>query len=41
MLLRDAGLGSLQGTAAEILVDSVRKVICLRKLGTGRMGENN
>ncbi len=32
--LKDAGLGSLQGTAAEILVDSVRKVICPRKLGT-------
>ncbi|MDD1696691.1 MAG: 5-amino-6-(D-ribitylamino)uracil--L-tyrosine 4-hydroxyphenyl transferase CofH [Methanoregula sp.] len=29
-----AGLGSLQGTAAEILVDSVRKVICPRKLDT-------
>jgi FO synthase subunit 2 len=32
--LKAAGLGSLQGTAAEILVDSVRKVICPRKLGT-------
>ncbi|MFA5221150.1 MAG: 5-amino-6-(D-ribitylamino)uracil--L-tyrosine 4-hydroxyphenyl transferase CofH [Methanoregula sp.] len=32
--LRDAGLGTLQGTAAEILVDSVRKVICPRKLPT-------
>ena len=32
--LKTAGLGSLQGTAAEILVDSVRKVICPRKLGT-------
>lgn len=29
-----AGLGSLQGTAAEILVDDVRKVICPRKIGT-------
>ena len=32
--LKVAGLGSLQGTAAEILVDSVRKVICPRKLCT-------
>lgn len=32
--LKFSGLGSLQGTAAEILVDSVRKVICPRKLGT-------
>jgi FO synthase subunit 2 len=32
--LKAAGLGSLQGTAAEILVDSVRKVICPRKLNT-------
>ena len=32
--LKAAGLDSLQGTAAEILVDSVRKVICSRKLGT-------
>ena len=32
--LKAAGLGSLQGTAAEILADSVRKVICPRKLGT-------
>jgi FO synthase subunit 2 len=32
--LKSAGLGSLQGTAAEILVDSVRKVICPRKLDT-------
>ncbi len=30
--LRDAGLGSLQGTAAEILIESVRKVICPRKV---------
>ena len=30
--LRDAGLGSLQGTAAEILIESVRKVICPRKI---------
>jgi hypothetical protein len=32
--LKGAGLGSLQGTAAEILVNSVRKVICPRKLDT-------
>jgi 5-amino-6-(D-ribitylamino)uracil---L-tyrosine 4-hydroxyphenyl transferase len=32
--LKAAGPGSLQGTAAEILVDSVRKVICPRKLST-------
>jgi FO synthase subunit 2 len=35
VLLRDAGLGTLQGTAAEILVDDVRKVICPRKIPTG------
>src|SRR5208337_271171 len=29
---KDAGLGSLQGTAAEILIESVRKVICPRKV---------
>lgn len=33
--LRDAGLGTLQGTAAEILVDEVRRVICPRKIDTG------
>jgi FO synthase subunit 2 len=32
--LRAAGLGTLQGTAAEILVDSVRKVICPAKVDT-------
>ena len=32
--LRDAGLGTLQGTAAEILVDDVRKVICPAKVDT-------
>jgi FO synthase subunit 2 len=32
--LKDAGLGSIQGTAAEILVDSVRQVICPRKVPT-------
>lgn len=30
--LRDAGLASLPGTAAEILVDNIRKVICPDKL---------
>ena len=33
-MLKDAGLGSLQGTAAEILVDSVRDVICPSKVST-------
>jgi 5-amino-6-(D-ribitylamino)uracil---L-tyrosine 4-hydroxyphenyl transferase len=32
--LKNAGLGSLQGTAAEILVDDVRSVICPNKLNT-------
>ncbi|MFB6121979.1 MAG: 7,8-didemethyl-8-hydroxy-5-deazariboflavin synthase subunit CofH, partial [Haloferacaceae archaeon] len=32
--LRDAGLGSAPGTAAEILVDEVREVICPGKIGT-------
>jgi len=32
--LREEGLGTLQGTAAEILVDSIRKVICPRKVST-------
>jgi FO synthase len=32
--LRDAGLGTLPGTAAEILDDEVRKVICPDKLNT-------
>ncbi|MBK6864642.1 MAG: 5-amino-6-(D-ribitylamino)uracil--L-tyrosine 4-hydroxyphenyl transferase CofH [Ideonella sp.] len=32
--LREAGLGSLPGTAAEILDDEVRRVICPDKLGT-------
>lgn len=31
---REAGLGTLQGTAAEILVDSVRQVICPAKIST-------
>jgi len=32
--LRDAGLDSVPGTAAEILVDEVREVICPGKIGT-------
>jgi FO synthase subunit 2 len=32
--LKEAGLGSLQGTAAEILVDRVRGVICPNKVDT-------
>ncbi len=32
--VRDAGLGTLQGTAAEILVDRVREIICPRKVST-------
>ena len=32
--LREAGLGTLQGTAAEILVDRVRRVICPNKCDT-------
>lgn len=32
--LKDEGLGTIQGTAAEILVDEVRKVICPRKVPT-------
>jgi FO synthase len=34
--LRNAGLGSLPGTAAEILDDEVRSVICPDKIGTDR-----
>jgi FO synthase len=34
--LRDAGLGTLPGTAAEILDDEVRRVICPDKLTTGQ-----
>ena len=32
--LKEEGLGTIQGTAAEILVDSVREVICPRKVLT-------
>lgn len=31
--LRDAGLGTMPGTAAEILVEEVRRIICPEKLG--------
>ena len=33
-MLKDAGLGSMPGTAAEILNDEVRKIICPGKLTT-------
>jgi FO synthase len=39
--LADAGLGSLPGTAAEILDDDVRAVICPDKLSTGQWLEVN
>jgi FO synthase subunit 2 len=32
--LRDAGLGSMPGTAAEVLNDSVRRVLCPEKINT-------
>ena len=35
-LLKGEGLGSLPGTAAEILVDEVRQVLCPDKLNTGQ-----
>ncbi|MCZ6830770.1 MAG: 5-amino-6-(D-ribitylamino)uracil--L-tyrosine 4-hydroxyphenyl transferase CofH [Gammaproteobacteria bacterium] len=34
--LRDAGLGTLPGTAAEILDDEVRQVLCPDKISTGQ-----
>ncbi len=34
--LRDAGLGSLPGTAAEILHDDIRRIICADKLNTAQ-----
>ena len=37
--LRDAGLGSMPGTAAEILVDEVRAILCPEKLSTGQWVE--
>ena len=39
MRMKEAGLGSLQGTAAEILVDEVRDVICPNKIRTGAWRE--
>jgi FO synthase subunit 2 len=35
-MLKDAGLGSMPGTAAEILVDKVRRRICPDKISTNR-----
>jgi FO synthase subunit 2 len=32
--LRDAGVGSMPGTAAEVLVDSVRRILCPEKINT-------
>ena len=37
--LRDAGLNSVPGTAAEILVDRVRSIICPKKISTARWVE--
>lgn len=37
--LRDAGLNSVPGTAAEILVDRVRSIICPKKIDVGRWVE--
>jgi len=37
--LKRSGLGSMPGTAAEILVDSVRQKICPEKLNTGQWKE--
>lgn len=37
--LRDTGLNSVPGTAAEILVDRVRSIICPQKITTGRWVE--
>jgi 7,8-didemethyl-8-hydroxy-5-deazariboflavin synthase CofH subunit len=38
-VLRDAGLNSVPGTAAEILVDRVRSIICPNKISAGRWME--
>jgi len=38
-VLRDAGLNSVPGTAAEILVDRVRNIICPNKISAGRWME--
>ncbi len=37
--LKEAGLGSLPGTAAEILDDGIRRVLCPDKIGTARWVE--
>lgn len=37
--LKEGGLGSMQGTAAEVLVDEVRDVICPAKVRTARWEE--
>ena len=37
--LKDGGLGSMQGTAAEVLVDEVRDVICPAKVRSARWEE--
>lgn len=37
--LKDSGLDSMPGTAAEILVDDIRKTICPKKLNTKRWSE--
>ena len=38
-MLQDAGLNSVPGTAAEILVDRVRNIICPNKISAGRWME--
>lgn len=37
--LKDAGLGSLPGTAAEVLDDGIRRVLCPDKIDTARWAE--
>jgi len=39
VMLREAGLGSLPGTAAEILDDEIRDVLCKDKINTAQWGE--
>ena len=38
-ILREAGLNSVPGTAAEILVDRVRSIVCPKKISVGRWVE--
>jgi FO synthase subunit 2 len=38
-MLKEAGLGSIPGTAAEILVDEIRKIICPNKITTDQWVE--